>query len=83
MGHERRFEHTPATSALPPKADIRLRPLTGRQAIRFQIEYAKLLKTAKSADEACDYRGLERSFSMLADNAQWLTDHQGSLIPSV
>jgi hypothetical protein len=45
------------------------------------IEYAGLLKTAKSADEARDYLGLERSVPLLADNAQWLTDHQGSLIP--
>ncbi len=45
------------------------------------IEYASLLKTAKSADEARDYLGLERSFHLLADNAQWLTDHQASLIP--
>jgi hypothetical protein len=45
------------------------------------VEYANLLKTAKSADEARDYLGLERSFRLLADNAQWLTDHQGSLIP--
>jgi len=45
------------------------------------IEYANLLKTAKSADEARDFQGLERSFNLLADNAQWLTDHRGSLIP--
>ena len=45
------------------------------------VEYANLLKTAKSADEARDYLGLERSFHLLADNAQWLNDHQGSLIP--
>ena len=44
------------------------------------IEYGDLLKTAKSADEARDYQGLERSFNLLADNAKWLTDHQGSLI---
>ena len=44
------------------------------------IEYANLLKTARSADEARDYLGLERSFHLLADNAQWLTDHQGCLI---
>ena len=45
------------------------------------VEYANLLKTTKSTDEARDYLGLERSFHLLADNAQWLTDHQGSLIP--
>jgi hypothetical protein len=44
------------------------------------VEYANLLKTAKSTDEARDYLGLERSFRLFADNAQWLTDHQGSLI---
>jgi hypothetical protein len=44
------------------------------------IEYANLLKKAKSADEAREYQGLERSFNHLAANAQWLTDNQNSVI---
>ncbi len=44
------------------------------------IEYANLLKTAKNADETREYQGLERSFNQLADNAQWLTDNQSSVI---
>jgi|HubBroStandDraft_1064217.scaffolds.fasta_scaffold241590_2 hypothetical protein len=55
--------------------------LTAAQYRAKAVEYAHLLKKAKSGDEARDYRGLERSFRLLADNAQWLNDHQGSLIP--
>jgi hypothetical protein len=53
---------------------------TAEQYRAKAIEYANLLKSAKSDDEARDYQGLERSFKQLADNAQWLNDNQGSLV---
>jgi hypothetical protein len=52
---------------------------TAEQYRAKAIEYANLLKSAKSNDEARDYQGLERSFKH-ADNAQWLNDNQGSLV---
>jgi hypothetical protein len=39
------------------------------------IEYSKLLRIANGVDEAREYHRLERSFTELADNAQWLTDN--------
>lgn len=54
---------------------------TAEQYRAKAIEYAKLLTTAKSADEIREYQGLEQSFNQLADNAQWVADNQGSLIP--
>ena len=44
------------------------------------IEYAKLLRTANGPDEVREYQRLERSFTELADNAQWVIDnHDKSL----
>jgi hypothetical protein len=39
-------------------------------------EYSRLLKTANSPNEVREYQNLERSFSVLADNEQWLLDNQ-------
>ena len=39
------------------------------------IEYSKLLRTANGPNEVREYQRLERSFTELADNAQWVTDH--------
>jgi hypothetical protein len=38
-------------------------------------EYAEFVKTANNPDEVREFQGLERSFSVLADNAQWLSDN--------
>jgi hypothetical protein len=44
------------------------------------IEYSKLLRTAKGPNEVREYQRLERSFTELADNAQWVIDnHDKSL----
>jgi hypothetical protein len=38
-------------------------------------EYAELAKTANSFDNKRDFQKIERSFSVLADNEQWLADN--------
>ena len=38
-------------------------------------EYAKLMKTANGPNEVREYQSLERSFTELADNAQWIADN--------
>ena len=44
------------------------------------IEYSKLLTTANGPNEVREYQRLERSFTELADNAQWMIDnHDKSL----
>ena len=44
------------------------------------IEYSKLLRTANGPNEVREYQRLERSFTELADNAQWVIDnHDKSL----
>jgi hypothetical protein len=45
--------------------------------------YAELAKTASSSDEKRDFQDRVRSFSVLADNEQWLADnHDRTLHPS-
>ena len=39
-------------------------------------EYAGLAITADSADALREFQMLERSFTVLADNAQWVSDHR-------
>jgi hypothetical protein len=43
-------------------------------------EYSQLVKTASSPNEAREYRELERSFSVLADNEQWLMDNHDKTV---
>ena len=43
------------------------------------IEYSKLLRTANGPNEVREYQRLERSFTELADNAQWVIDNDKSL----
>jgi len=38
-------------------------------------EYAKLVKTANSPDKVREFQKLERSFTELADNGQWVIDN--------
>ena len=38
-------------------------------------EYTNLAKTASNPAEAHEFQTLERSFTVLADNEQWLADH--------
>jgi hypothetical protein len=38
-------------------------------------EYGELAKTADNPDDAREFQRRERSFTVLADNEQWLADH--------
>jgi hypothetical protein len=43
-------------------------------------ENRELAKTANGADEAREFQRRERSFIVLADNEQWLADHQDQTV---
>jgi hypothetical protein len=43
-------------------------------------EFRELAKTASSRDEARAFQQREASFIVLADNEQWLADHQGQTV---
>jgi len=43
-------------------------------------EYAKLMKTANGSNEIREYQSLERSFTELADNAQWVADNYDKMV---
>lgn len=43
-------------------------------------EYGELAKTATSPDDAREFQRRERSFVVLADNEQWLADHQNQTV---
>lgn len=46
------------------------------------IEYSNLTRSANGPNEVCEYQRLERSFTELADNAQWITDNPDKTIPA-
>ena len=43
-------------------------------------EYAKLVGIANGPDEMQELQRLERSFTELADNAQWVTENRGKMV---
>ena len=43
-------------------------------------EYAELARTATSPDGAREFQRHERSYTVLADNEQWLADHQDQTV---
>lgn len=43
-------------------------------------EYTVLVKTASNPADVLEFQTLERSFTVLADNAQWLADNQSKII---
>lgn len=43
-------------------------------------EFRELAKRANSPDEARAFQQREASFLVLADNEQWLADHQGQTV---
>jgi hypothetical protein len=43
-------------------------------------EYANLAETANSANEVDEFQRLERSFTDLADNAQWVADNHSKMV---
>jgi hypothetical protein len=53
---------------------------TANQYRTKATEYSNLLKTANGEDEEREFRKLERSFSELADNAEWIADNQGKIV---
>ncbi len=44
------------------------------------IEYRNLLSTANDPDAVREFQRLERSFTVLADNAQWVTDNHAKIM---
>jgi hypothetical protein len=44
------------------------------------IEYSELLKIANGPNEVLEFQRLERSFTELADNAQWVTDNDDKMM---
>ena len=46
------------------------------------IKYAKLVRTANGPNEVREFEKLERSFTELADNAQWVTDNHSKIVPA-
>ena len=49
---------------------------TSQQFRAKAAEYAALAKAANGLEDAQEFQKLEQSFTTLADNEQWLTDHQ-------
>jgi hypothetical protein len=45
-------------------------------------QYTDLAKTASNPSEALEYQTLERSFTVLADNEQWLADNHSKIVHS-
>ena len=43
-------------------------------------EYTDLARVASNPAEALEFQTLERSFTALADNEQWLADNQGKIL---
>ena len=53
---------------------------TAQQYRAKAIEYSNLVKIANGPNELREYQQLERSFTELADNAQWMTDNQDKIL---
>lgn len=46
-------------------------------------EYSRLLRMADDPDAAREFQKLERSYTELADNAEWVTDNHGKAVHAV
>jgi hypothetical protein len=53
---------------------------TAEQYRAKAIEYGELARIATAPNAAHEYQMLERSFTELADNAQWVTNNKGKLV---
>jgi hypothetical protein len=53
---------------------------TAQQYRAKASEYATLVGMANSPNEVNEFQRLERSFTELADNAQWVTDNHGKTV---
>ena len=48
---------------------------TSEQYRAKAAEFIELVKTANTPNEVCEFQKLAQSFTELADNQQWVTDH--------
>jgi hypothetical protein len=53
---------------------------TGEQYRAKAIEYSNLAGIASSPNEVSEFQRLERSFTELADNAQWVTENHDKVV---
>jgi hypothetical protein len=53
---------------------------TASQYRKKAVEYGKLMSTANGPSERREFRALEQSFTVLADNAQWLADNHDKTV---
>ena len=53
---------------------------TAEQSRAKAIEYRNLQKMANDPNAVREFRRLERTFTELADNAQWLTDNHTKIM---
>jgi hypothetical protein len=53
---------------------------TSKQYRAKAAEYAELVKTANNPNELREFRELEQSFTVLAENEQWMTDNRGKTV---
>jgi hypothetical protein len=53
---------------------------TAQQYRAKASEYAELVGTANGPSEGREFQRLERNFTELADNAQWMTDNHGKTV---
>lgn len=58
------------------------RMFTAQQYRTKAAEYGRLLEMARSPSETSEYRDLHQSYSMLADNLEWLTTNAGKVVVS-
>ena len=56
---------------------------TTQEFRRRASEYAQLVKTANSPDEVREFQEHERSFALLADNEQWLSDNHDKTVHAI
>jgi hypothetical protein len=54
--------------------------MTSEQYRAKAAEYIELVKTANTAKDVCEFQKLEQSFTGLADNEQWVTDHYDQIL---
>jgi hypothetical protein len=55
---------------------------TAQQYRTKAVEYGRLLEMARSPSETSEYRDLHQSYSLLADNLDWLTTNAGKVVVS-
>jgi hypothetical protein len=80
------LEHTHAgprdghAARLPPRTEGRTSMFTSKQYRDKAAEYKQLTDTAITLNEKREYQNLERRFTTLADNEQWMVDHREQIV---